>query len=109
MSCVSVFYKDNFHRIFAASVVEPANQWDQSSMTVTQGDDLTLTCTVDTSTPLDVVRIARNGDRTLPISDNDELKRPFTNTNGRYRIDYNRDFENNVDTVVLHYTGMYSL
>lgn len=82
-----------------------AVRWDNHYIEVTQGDALTLTCTVTDLRFLDVVRVSRKdaSGTELPIADNLKVK-PMFLSNIRLKVYFSFN-QNGSATSVLQYKG----
>lgn len=80
-------------------------RWDNHYIEVTQGDALTLTCTVTDLSVMDVVRVSRKdaSGTELPITDNVNVKPKFQK-NIRLKVYFSFN-QNGSATSVLQYKG----
>ena len=89
------------------AVIGGSVKWDQTSLQVMQGDDVTITCSTEDVGFFDVVRISKQSYLGVTtIADNDNMKRPFADSK-RYNVSYKHDMDSDTGTMSLTYRGMF--
>jgi hypothetical protein len=91
-------------RVVSSSLVTNAF-WDRQQVELSQGSDVTMTCTVVGVSQYDEIRVVHShGAKTLLVSDNDRLSSTFSQL-GRYTVEHRYSADNMTASVSVHING----